>query len=95
MKKAVQVVEVAYTPPKFFRVMTRYREAINSMTDSEAGEVFKALLALADTGNYEVPKGDRAKLAVEFIRPDLVADIERARKRSEAGRANVNHRWGK
>lgn len=97
-KQIVQIAgeaAAAYTPPKFFRVMTRHRDALNSLTDAEAGEAFKALLSLAATGGYFEPQSERARLAVDFIRPDIVADMERARRVSAARRAAVNTRWEK
>lgn len=96
-----QIVKVApesadsYAPPRFFRMMTRYRDAIDSMSNEAAGEALKSLLALADSGSFIEPESEAAKLAVEFIRPDIEADIERSRKTSAARRAACQSRWSR
>lgn len=85
----------SYQPPRFFRMMTRYRAAIECMSDTDAGQVLKSLLQLADTGERSEPKSEAAKMAVEFIRPDIVADMERARKISAARSAVAEEAWKK
>lgn len=76
--------------PKFLRIMTRFRDAISTLADDEAGELLKQMLRFAASEPLKGWQFCRAKVAFEFLKPEIQADIEQKQRitaaRVEAGR---------
>ncbi len=75
------------------KVPVRYWKALQTLDHEEAGELFDALLLTAAGEKPAQLQSAAARVAFEFLRPEIEADAARQRGIREKRRKAVNSRW--
>lgn len=98
MNRKKTTPEPIRTVPAFVRVMMRHKNALRRLPDESAGALLKALLEYAETGAANVEAfPEPARIAFEFLRPDLDDDarLTELRRKAAAARWEKEKRYGR
>jgi hypothetical protein len=94
----ITVAQPRTKPPRYIKLnVTRYHLPFSRVSDEQAGQIIKAVLAYADTGEVPALQGI-IREGFQHIRDDI--DAERGKQdgirqaRSLAGRKGMATRWG-
>lgn len=76
-----------------FVLYANYLDIVNALTNEQAGELFKLILAYVNDLNPEEPTDVAVKIAYLSIKSSLKADLKRYEAKCEQNRKNVNKRY--